>query len=72
MKAILEAPDDLHNVCQTENENDNTYAAWLNNAVYCCGNVQDDDDKFKIYVKGLLQVLKTILQRLINETPRSD
>lgn len=61
-KSITETFDDFGDVRQANNSNEAAFAARLNNALYRCCNVHEEDVEINPYIKGLLPTLTTIVQ----------
>lgn len=66
---ICEAFDDFLEVRPSPTENETIYSARLNRVSYRCGNVQEEEDKITLYIKGLQPSIRTIVSPYRNNQP---
>ena len=61
--AIRDAIHHLRSLRQDDKESERTFATRVNEAVYRCGNVHEEDEKMTFYVDGLQQEIRTVVAR---------
>ena len=63
---------DLRMTRQSTTEDENAYAARINQATYRCANIHSEDEKMTFYVDGLMPNIRTTVARFRENEFRQD
>jgi len=70
--AMREALEHLRNIRQGEMEAEEEYRKRLNQAIYRCGNVHEEDEKMTYYIDGLSDTIRMVVARYRESIPRRE
>ena len=70
--AMREALESLRNIRQTSTEAEEDYRKRLNDAIFRCGNIHEEDEKMTYYVDGLNNTIRMVVAQYRENVPRRD